>query len=356
MAELAEPRIAPAPDEVHYRQVADEADRLAVFLGSGVNADDHEGDWQEGCHFLPDDEQLAEYLAKLVGWDREPLDLAEVAQRVDTLRDTRMFPRLHSVLAVDSTPGPVHTFLANLPELLEMAGKGRHYPLIVTPKYDLALERALKGRKPPQPFDVVVYVGPGAEVRGSVGEKPCFVHVPWDTDYLEEKDVDVEKWKPGDGIPITVGNDYESFPIRWGAEGWELKRTLIVRVNGAVDDYAAGFPWEKNYVITEDQYIDYLSDGAAVPKQILAQLKESCYLFLGYKIADWRLRVFLKQIKRNVQVSARHWAIERNPDEFEARLWDNFRVKLYQSRLSDYVGRLEEFLVAKGVRDDDRAR
>jgi hypothetical protein len=347
MDELTQHRVAPPPDESHYQEVVEESDRLVVFLGADVNADDREEPWHEGSECLPDDQELAKYLADHVNWSQVPLDLAEVAQRVRTFRgDGRMFPWIRQVLAVDTQPGAVQMALAGLPERLEQAQGEKHYPMIVTPTYDLALERALRAKS--QPFDVAVYVGRGAEFDGrAVSEEPCFVHLPWDSEYLDPKDV--ADWDGHSPIPIAVGNQYNSFPIINGPNGGELKRTVIVRVNGAVDDAAAGFPWMKNYVITEDHYIDYLSDRAAeevIPGQILAQLRDSCYLFLGYAIADWRLRVFLKRIwgKSETLGSAPHWAIERDPDELEKRLWTHFRVGLYQSRLTDYVKGLDDYL------------
>ena len=66
---------------------------------------------------------------------------------------------------------------------------------------------------------------------------------------------------------------------------------MIVRINGAVDDLAAGYRWKSNFVITEDHYIDYLGGRSAeevVPTQILAKLRQASCLFLGYTIADWR--------------------------------------------------------------------
>ena len=37
-----------AADDEHYRMLVDEADNLVIFLGAGVNADDHEGPFREG--------------------------------------------------------------------------------------------------------------------------------------------------------------------------------------------------------------------------------------------------------------------------------------------------------------------
>jgi SIR2-like domain len=345
MDELVE-AVAPAPDRGHYQEVTDEADKLVIVLGSEVNAE-REQDWAENSGYLPDDRELARYLARTARLGEAADDLAEIAQRVRTFRgDGRIFPWLRSALAVDSEPGPVHATIARLPELFERAGRGRHHPLIVTPKYDLALEHALRAQG--EPYDVAVYVAREAERGGHPTGEPCFVHIPHDAEYLNPKDVPAG-WSFGP-IPITVGNAYSSFPIITGPNGGELLRTIVVRINGSVDDERAGFPWTKNFVITEDQYIDYLSNGSAsetIPAQILAQLRDSCFLFLGYEISDWRLRVFLKRLCGSSEVlgsGAQHWAVERDPDELDSRLWSRLRVNLFRSSVTEYLAGLERFL------------
>jgi len=51
---------------------------------------------------------------------------------------------------------------------------------------------------------------------------------------------------------------------------------VIVKIHGAVDGNVADYRWRENYVITEDDYIDYLSERpieSLVPVQILDKLK-----------------------------------------------------------------------------------
>jgi hypothetical protein len=125
-------------------------------------------------------------------------------------------------------------------------------------------------------------------------------------------------------------------------------RTVIVRINGAIDDIEAGYRWKSNLVITEDHYIDYLNGRPAeevVPAQILAKLRQASCLFLGYSIADWRLRVFLHWIWRGESLGgATHWAVERDPDLLERQFWQRSGVHLYNSSLTDYVTGLDRFL------------
>ena len=45
--------------------------------------------------------------------------------------------------------------------------------------------------------------------------------------------------------------------------GGRLTRTVIVRINGSIDDPLAGYRWKGNYLITQDHYIDYLGGRSA---------------------------------------------------------------------------------------------
>jgi hypothetical protein len=327
---VIEPSPVPGPppvlaaDDEHYQMLVDEADNLVVFLGAGANADDHEGPFREGAAMLPDDTDLAEYLAAKIRLESGQRDLAQVAQHVRMIRgEPNVFRWVKQVVGVAPEPGPVHKYLARLPRRLEELGFQKRYPMIVTPKLDLALERAFQEEG--EPFDVAVYMAPGTEYAGR------FVHLPWGQ---------------VDPRPIMTPNEYTDFPIV--TDYGELTRTVIVRISGAVDDLETGYRWKSNFLITEDHYIDYLGGRPAeevVPTQILAKLRQASCLFLGYKIADWRLRVFLHWIWQGERLSgATCWAVERNPDVIERQFWQRSGVCLYKSRLTDYVGGFDRFL------------
>lgn len=316
--------ISPA-DEEHYQALVDEADNLVIFLGAGANADDHDGPYQAGAAMLPDDSDLAAYLAAKARLKSGQLELAEVAQYARMVRgEPRMLSWVKEILDVDSEPGPVHRYLAGLPARLDELQLEKRYQMIVTPKFDVALEKALLKAK--EPFDVAIYMAPGTQHAGR------FVHIPWGS--VEPR-------------PVLAPNEYDEFPIV-GDDG-ELTRTVIVRTNGVVDNHAAGYRFKKNYVITEDHYIDYLGGRPAeevVPMQILAKLRQASCLFLGYTIADWRLRVFLHWIWPGERPnSATHWAVERDPDLLERQFWQRSGVPLYRSRLTDYVRGFDRYLV-----------
>jgi hypothetical protein len=321
----------PAAGDEHYQMLADEADNLVIFLGAGANADDREGPFRPGAAMLPDDADIADYLAVKARLRAAERQLAEVAQYARMIRgEPRVFSWVKSIFA-NSAPGPVHRYLARLPGRLEELGLEKRYQMIVTSKFDVALEQAFLEAK--EPFDVAIYMAPGTEHAGR------FVHVKWG---------DVEPQ------PVLAPNEYDGFPIV--GDDSQLTRTVIVRINGAIDDADIGYRWKNNYVITEDHYIGYFGGRPAeevVPMQILAKLRQSSCLFLGYALADWRLRVFLHWIWPGDRPSgATHWAVQRRPDVLERRFWEHAGVGLYRSRLTDYMQGFDRFLVTN--RDDLR--
>jgi len=121
---------------------------------------------------------------------------------------------------------------------------------------------------------------------------------------------------------------------------------VIVKIHGAVDGNVADYRWRENYVITEDDYIDYLSERpieSLVPVQILDKLRDSHCLFLGYTVRDWNLRVFQKRIWEGI-LAARSWKVEPAPDILEKDLRAQSNVDPYAADLGDYVNLLKERL------------
>ena len=313
--------IAPPVDDAHceavLQQMVDEGN-LVLFLGSRLGG----GPAQGRSGSLPDAEELATILAERFGIKSTRLDLPEVAQYVYVTKGRPdLYRTLKQLLTVQCEPGPVHRFLARFPGMLEELGLEKRYQLIVTSNFDTALEQAFDDE--PEPYDLAVYMASGPD-RGK------FVHIP------------------PDGMPTAIvqPNRYGRLPIR---EDYELERTLIVKIHGAVDGSIGDYRWRENYVITEDHYIDYLSRSpieSLVPVQVLDKLRESHCLFLGYTVRDWNLRVFLKRIWEG-SLGAKSWAVEPEPDILEKDFWAQSNVDLYEADLADYVNQLSEHLAAR---------
>jgi uncharacterized caspase-like protein len=314
----------PAADDEHYQRVVDEVDNLVVFLGARVHSDAREGPYRAGSAMLPDDIDLAEYLASKVKLKRARWDLAEAAQYVRMIRgESKMLSWARQVLAVDAEPAPVHKYLAHFPNRLKELGLESHYPMIITSQLDVALERAFLEAE--EPFDVAIYMAPGTEYAGR------FVHLPWGNT---------------DPRPVLEPYEYTDFPIEtdWG----ELTRTVIVRINGAIDDPALGYGWKRNFMITQDRLIDYFGGRRAeevVPTQILEKLRQASCLFLDYTVSNWLHRAFLHWIWRGgLPSGSAYWAVESNPGMIEQEFWQSSGISLYRNRLTDYVKGFDKFL------------
>jgi hypothetical protein len=299
---------------------------VVSVLGSGINAVDRDGPWQHGAGSLPDTAELASHLARSFRVGAETDDLARISQHV-SLTEGRidLYRMLRELLVkAECEPASVHRFAARLPGRLRDVGRER-YQLVVTTNFDAALERAFDAVH--EPYDLVVFVAAG-EHRGR------FVHVPW--------------WdREGRGPrPITVPNEYVDLPID---EEGTLERTVIVKLHGGgVDLGPEGPNLRDNFVITEDDYIGYLTQSpvaSLIPLQILNKIRDSHFLFLGYRMRDWTLRVFLQRIWGEQQIEARSWAVE-DPglDAVDRELWDHFGVHVLEQPVVDFLNELEDEL------------
>jgi len=312
----------PPPDAAHFdvilHQIVDAGNLVPVLGPRLTGVHDAASD---DVRPLPGADELAADLAERFEFTPTRLDLAEVAQQVYvTYGRPDLYLALRQILTADYRPGPVHRFLAALPQTLEALGLEKRYQLIVSTNFDTALEQAFDDQE--EPYDLAVYMA----------DEGKFIHFPY------------EKTHP---VPVTVPNTYLDFPI---GEDFELTRTVIVKIHGAVDSNVGAYRWKGNYVITQDHYIDYLSKSpieSLVPVQVLDKLRESHCLFLGYTVRDWNLRVFLKRIWEEGRIESQSWAIEPDPDILERQFWKKSSVDLCAADLADYVGQLQERLVAR---------
>ena len=238
----------------------------------------------------------------------EPVDLPRVSQYAAVTRGYGpLYDELHALVEADGVPLAAHHFLASLPPLLRE--RGAPHQLIVTTAYDRALERAFA--EAGEEVDVVSYLASGRN-RGK------FCHVEPD----------------GTARVIDVPNTYAS----------ELsldRRTVILKVRGQIDA-SPSRDWE-SFVVTEDDYIDYLGRAevaAGVPVGLAATLRRSHFLFLGYTMRDWCLRLVLGRMWGEAPGAYRAWAVHPQPGPAERELWRRVDVDLIESPLEPYIGAL----------------
>lgn len=309
----------------HFESVARSfaENRVVPFLGGSVNLVGRPSDkpWQFGqSEFLPVGGELAEHLARAFDYPaNEPRDLVRVSQFVAVKSGIGpLYDELRKVFKVEYQPTPLHMFFAMLPRLLRERG----FPpelVIVTTNYDDALERAFRTLH--EPFDLVTYIAEG-DARGK------FMHVSPD----------------GKSRPIDKPNKYLGLVPE--------ERTVILKIHGVVDRNNRA---RDSYVITEDHYIDYLSHkdiAQQLPAQLLEKMSWSHFLFLGYSLRDWNLRVILHRIWGEQKFKYKAWAVSdmnvlgEKPQPLEQEFWRLRDVDIIKMPLDDYIESLQERIEA----------
>jgi DNA-binding SARP family transcriptional activator len=277
------------------------AGRLVPVLGTGVTLNGGDGS-------LPARDELAAYLARAFDCPREHAgDLAKVAQYVVVTRGIGpLYDELHAIFDRDFEPQATHRFLADLPALLR--GAGAPQQLIVTTHYDCALERAFEDAG--EPYDVVSYISVGRD-RGK------FLH----------------RSAEGDARVIHLPNAYAEVPLE--------RRPVILKIHGEVDRGPARA--SESFVISEDDHIAYLAEtglGGVLPVTLAARLRRSHFLFLGYGLLDWSLRVFLHRLWSDGQADYRSWAVQPFAGAIEREFWKRRGVEPSSRDLDEFVALL----------------
>jgi DNA-binding SARP family transcriptional activator len=290
----------PAPPEDHFQQVVGALldGRLVPVLGADVG-------------------ELASRLARRFDYGENGSSLPRVAQYVAVMRGSGpLYDELHALLEPESRPTAIHRFFATLPPML----RERRLPhqLIVTTSYDIALEAAFL--EAGEEFDVVSYVASGAN-RGK------FCHI-----------------RPGGT------GQFVDMPNTYATELSLEQHTVILKLHGQVD-CGPTREWE-SFVVTEDDYIDYLAKSdvaAAVPVALAAKLRRSHFLFLGYTMADWNLRVILNRLWSDQPLSYRSWAVQPEAKRLEREFWRRRDVDVQELPLERYVETLTGYCSALGA-------
>jgi hypothetical protein len=217
-----------------------------------------------------------------------------------------LYNSLHEVFDGHYAPTSLHRFLAELPSALRSQGKPGAQ-VIVTTNYDDALEKAFDEMG--ETYDVLSYISEGPD-RGR-----CW-----------------HQLSDGTGHVIERPNEYDQFDLG--------QRSVIAKIHGA---FSRNDPDRDSYVITEDHYIDYLTRtdiGELLPIQLAERVRRSHFLFLGYSLSDWNLRVILHRIWGAQKLRFKSWAVQLKPLDVDRKSWSQRDVDLITASLEEYMARL----------------
>ncbi len=314
--------------------------RVIPFLGAGVNLvgrptepdpTDPEGKRTRLVPFagkyLPNGDELTRHLVEKCRWPAEDKDvnLMRVSQYASVMMDERFLKdELHQLFDREYPITPLHRFLAGLPALQRRYNPQSTRPLlIITTNYDHVLERAfdLPPDGPREPYDMVFY-----EAQEDGGG--AFRHRAPDGEVRA-----ISKTKP----PVLL-----------------KERPVILKIHGTI---IAGKESGRadSYVITEDHYIDFMA-GRDILTLLPASLREllmdsdTSFLFLGYGLRDWNMRVILRRIAREKDMTGRSWAIEKYKRDVDKKFWGG-EVTIVYADLKEYIEGLHaqvESLISAG--------
>jgi hypothetical protein len=213
--------------------------------------------------------------------------------------------KLHKAFDVTAELGSLHTRLAAIENI----------PLYVTTNYDDLLERALAPR---DPHVLVDRLDRGLIIKTKNGAPELIDRTGGD---LRNRLTNPETGKP-------------TAPI-------------LFKMHGSVDRKDR---INDSYLITEEDYVDYLGrdQGHYVPPYIEELMRRKNFLFLGYSLEDWNVRVILRKLLESMPSGAgdsrgekvRFWAIVRGLSEAEQKVWQSQNLNVYQMDLVTFAERL----------------
>ena len=282
--------------------------KVVPFLGAGASAAHRPPgvDWTPGAEFCPRGDELARYLAATGRFpDKKGVDdLMLVASYFEAEPGDR--PKLRQKLdeifcAQELQPGPIHRLIAACTKLR----------LVMTTNYDSLIEQAML----------------------DAGTNPHVV-----------VDYGVDEW-----FKVRF-SDEKRFSSRMKSEFMDLlddapPGPIVFKLHGAAfeDGYKEDerAPEQRRFVLTADDYVRVLQTQAdPLPAPLNLYSEQSGFLFVGYGLGDWNVRVLLSRLA----LTQRSWAIQFQPLEAERTIWRDKRVNLYHCDIAEFVANVRHEL------------
>ncbi len=294
--------------------------KVIPFLGAGASLVGRLPNvkWDpEQPQFLPSGFDLSHWLAAESSFPsqdpRDIEDLAKVASYYAIVSGRQILhERLHEVLNHRFDFGPLHAYLASVPAPL----------LIVSTNYDTLMEQAFYAAN--KPYDLIIHPSERKDIANAVW---------W--------------WPHGAREPIVIRPNELDIDLE--------KTTVIYKMHGTIQHETN--EWN-SFVITEEDYVDFLSrmtTNAAIPSIFYEHFRIRSFLFLGYSLRDWNLRVVLKNLNLDRYLPRQRagdddedetlpsWSIQLRPSELERTLWEKRNVNIFDMSLDDFVTKMRQW-------------
>ncbi len=289
--------------------------RVVPFLGAGASVFHRpRGAAADPLFCPPSGAALAERLAALAGFPdgaesshRQNLPLVASSFGLVALGDGFLREELRDIFSPEFEPNPLHRLLARI--------ASEKPQLVVTTNYDDMIERAFD--RMGVPYHLVVTNMGDIEKAGTLRHKPPGANA---YDLVQPKKLDASL----------------------------EEASIIYKMHGSINRIRRE---DDSYVITEEDYVRFLGGFsskqlALVPPTLAAMMKTRHFLFLGYSLRDWNLRVLLDMLSQfdNNANRLQSWAIQYDPDIVEERIWERKSVNVFGLDLQKFVDDLATVL------------
>jgi hypothetical protein len=332
--------------EPPYDSIADELRNGTVvpFFGSAASAiyrPIEASSWEPGQPFLPFGAELAAILARAssygvasAAYNAALIDLAEAVIKI----------------APSVSPDLVKTVLQ--PVLRKHVGGPPGLALIASWFANVQSSRPALERKLREAFDVACELGSLHCKLAAIEKTKLYITTNYDDlveRALEPRRPHVLVDRLDKGLAISRGDGTMEPIARTGPdllqrladpETGELSRPMLFKMHGSIDRFNRK---NDSYLITEEDYVDYLGrdQGNYIPPYVNGLLQGKNFLFLGYSLEDWNVRVILRKLLGPMKPGdLRCWAIVRGRGDTEQRVWQSQSLNIYPMDLREFSERL----------------
>lgn len=284
-----------------YRPITDALKRgqIIPFLGwdAGQVGRPLGDGWVQGL-YPPASAEIAQELTRQLGGGLDgDFSLPQVSQYIHLLEgESALYDRLNELYRENYPPTLLHRVLAELPGRLGRKGwpaDPNRRQIVFTVAIDDLLERAFA--EVGQPFHLFAYRHHYEDAAG-VGQPGRFVHT----------------LPGGETVEVERPNEYDDHN--------RDRYPVIIKLSGQRVSAQPG-----SVLVTEDQYLAHLPAqefGALLPATLLSEIRRRSFLFFGYSLRPWHLRLIWQRMRfQGRRLHDRSWAIVRQENALEREFW-----------------------------------
>jgi hypothetical protein len=118
---------------------------------------------------------------------------------------------------------------------------------------------------------------------------------------------------------------------------------MIYKIHGSLHDAATVAT--DSVVITNEDYVTFLSVTGVVPGYIATRLPKVGLLFLGYSFSDWNVRSLYRAVTRYRAAqgaTTMDYAVLLNPSPYEMGFFDKNQIDVFDTTLDQFCQRMDE--------------